>query len=96
MLSLQSCPTLCYPMDCSPLGASVPGIPRQEHWSELPFLSPVDLPDPGIKARYPELQAYSLQSELPGRPTKYTAYLYIDITGYLHYHESNIQCIVYI
>ena len=26
--SLQSCLTLCDPMDCSPLGASVPGIPQ--------------------------------------------------------------------
>ena len=24
--SLQSCPTLCYPMDCSPPGSSVHGI----------------------------------------------------------------------
>ena len=66
------------------------GLSRQEHWRELPFPSPADLPDPGIKARSPALQADSLPSELPGKPTKYTAYLYIDITGYLHYHESNI------
>ena len=25
------------------------GFPRQEHWSGLPFLTPGDLPDPGIK-----------------------------------------------
>ena len=25
------------------------GFPRQEHWSGLPFPSPGDLPDPGIK-----------------------------------------------
>ena len=25
------------------------GYPRQEYWSGLPFPSPVDLPDPGIK-----------------------------------------------
>ena len=25
------------------------GFPRQEHWSEVPFPSPGDLPDPGIK-----------------------------------------------
>ena len=24
--SLQSCPTLCNPMDCSPPGSSIPGI----------------------------------------------------------------------
>ena len=28
------------------------GFSRQEHWSGLPFLSPGDLPDPGIKPVY--------------------------------------------
>ena len=37
--SLQSCPTLCDPIDGSPPGSSVPGISRQEHWSGLPFPS---------------------------------------------------------
>ena len=39
--SFQSCPTLCDPIDGSPPGSSVPGIPRQEHWSGLPFPSPM-------------------------------------------------------
>ena len=39
--SLQSCPTLCDPIDGSPLGSPVPGILRQEYWSGLPFPSPV-------------------------------------------------------
>ena len=29
------------------------GFSRQEYWSELPFPSPGDLPDPGIKPRSP-------------------------------------------
>ena len=37
---------------------------RQEYWSELPFPSPGDLPNPGIElgtsAVYPALQADSL------------------------------------
>ena len=32
------------------------GFPRQEHWSGLPFPSPGDLPDPGIKPRFPALE----------------------------------------
>ena len=32
---------------------------RQEYWSELPFLPPGDLPDPGIKPESPALQADS-------------------------------------
>ena len=39
--SLQSCLTLCDPIDGSPPGSPVPGILRQEHWSGLPFPSPM-------------------------------------------------------
>ena len=45
LLVTKSCPT-CNHMDCSPLGSSVL---RQQYWSGLPFPSPGDLPDPGIK-----------------------------------------------
>ena len=38
---LQSCPTLCDPIDGSPPGSPVLGFSRQEHWSELPFPSPM-------------------------------------------------------
>ena len=41
---------------------------RQEYWNGLPFPSPWDLPNPGIKAWSPALQAYTLPSELPGKP----------------------------
>ena len=39
------------------------GFPRQKYWSGLPFPSPGDLPDPGIKLKppaSPALQADSL------------------------------------
>ena len=39
--SLQSCPTLCDPIDGSPLGSAFLGFSRQEHWSGLPFPSPM-------------------------------------------------------
>ena len=41
---------------------------RQKCWSGLPFPSPGDLPDPGIKPGSPALQEDFLQSELPGKP----------------------------
>ena len=44
------------------------GFSRQEYWSGLPFPSPGDLPDPGIKPRSPALQADALTSETPGKP----------------------------
>ena len=40
------------------------GFSRQEYWSGLPFLYPGDLPDPGIKPRFPALQADSLLIEI--------------------------------
>ena len=46
------------------------GFSRQEHWSGLPFPSPGDLPDPGIKPSSPALQVDSLLSEPPGKPQK--------------------------
>ena len=46
------------------------GFPRQEHWSGLPFPSPGDLSNPGIKPRSrPALQEDSLLTEPLGKPT---------------------------
>ena len=39
------------------------GFSRQEYWSGLPLPSPGDLPDPGIEAGSPTLQADALPSE---------------------------------
>ena len=58
--SLQSCPTLCDPIDGSPPGSPPLGFSRQEHWSGLPCPPPADLPKPGIKPGSPALQADSL------------------------------------
>ena len=41
--SLQSCPTLCDPIDGNPPGSPSLGFSRQEHWSGLPFPSPKTL-----------------------------------------------------
>ena len=41
---------------------------RQEYWNGLPFPSPGDLPDPGIKLGSPTLQADSLTCEPSGKP----------------------------
>ena len=40
---------------------------RQEYWSGLPFPSPGDLRDPGVKLGSPELHADYLPSEPPGK-----------------------------
>ena len=42
-------------------------LSRQEYWSGLPWPSPGDLPNPGIKPRSPALQADALPSGPPGK-----------------------------
>ena len=44
------------------------GFSRQEYWSGLPFPSPRDPPNPGIKLRSPALQTHALPPEPLGKP----------------------------
>ena len=60
------------------------GFPRQQYWSRLPFSSPGELPNPGIESRSPTLQADSLPSEPPGKPSKD-----------LHTHNSHLLCLIH-
>ena len=45
--SLQSCPALCEPMECSLLGSSVHWILQARILEWVACLAPGDLPDPG-------------------------------------------------
>ena len=63
----QSCLTLCDPIDRNLPGSSVHGIFQQEYWSVLPFPSPGELPNPGIKPRSPAFRADALPSDPPGK-----------------------------
>ena len=79
---LQSCPTLCDPMDCSchdcsQLGSSVQGILQA---SGLPCPSPGDLPDPGIKPTCfmsPALAGRFSTTSASGKP--YIIYIYTHV-----------------
>ena len=53
------------------------GFSRQEYWSGLPFPSPGDLLNPGIKPGSPTLQADFLPSVSPGKPRKDISYFQI-------------------
>ena len=66
--SAKSCPTLVTPWTVAHQAPLSMGFSKQEYCSGLPFPSPRDLPDPGIKPRSPALQAYSLPIELSGKP----------------------------
>ena len=73
----QSCPTLCDPLPHPTWTSAHQALlsmefSRQGYWSRLPFPSPGDLPDLGIKPGSPASQADALPSELPGKPYIFT------------------------
>ena len=63
-LIAKSYPTLETPWTINQQAPLSMGFSRQEYWSGLPFPSPGDLPNPGIEAGSPALQADSLPTEL--------------------------------
>ena len=68
-LVAKSCLTLLRPRGLY-LSVLLPmGFPRQKCWSGLPFPSPADLPDPGIKPVSPVLASGFFTTELPGKST---------------------------
>ena len=48
------------------------GFSRQQYWSGLPFPSPEDLPDPGIKPSSPALASGFFTAEPPGKPVYFS------------------------
>ena len=53
VLVVQSCPTLCDPMDSRRQAPLSMESFKQEYWSGLPLPSPGDLPDLGIEPKFP-------------------------------------------
>ena len=86
--SLQSCPTLCDPMDGSPPGSSVHGIfqARGLEWVACP--SPGNLPTQGSNSHLPvspASQEDSLCTEPPGKPIcVYTHYTHTHTHTHTH------------
>ena len=70
-LVTKSCPTLATPWTIAHQVPLSMGFSRWEYWSELPFPSPGDIPNPGIEPGSPALQAYSLLIELPSYSARY-------------------------
>ena len=66
-LVTKSCLTLATPWTVALQGPLSVEFSRQEYWSELPFPSPGDLPNPRTESRSPALQADSLLIELQGK-----------------------------
>ena len=68
------------------------GFSRQEYWSELPFSSPGDLPNPGIKLRSPALQADTLRSEPPGNLCKIVSNSSVNLRFEFEHHFKVVLC----
>ena len=85
----QSYPSLCDTMDCSPPGSSLHGILQAEYWSGLPFPSPGDPPNPGIKPRSPAWQTASSPSEPPGKPLLITDWVHIAVVRIWRTHKQH-------
>ena len=72
VLVTQLCPTLCDPMDCSPPDSSFHEFSRPEFFrSGLPFLTPGDLPNPGmepVSLPSPALAGRFFTTAPPGKP----------------------------
>ena len=69
-LVAKLCPTLVTPWTVAPEALLSMRFFRQEHWRELPFPPPGNIPNPGIKTQSPmssALQEDSLPSELSGK-----------------------------
>ena len=85
-LVAKSCLTLAIPWTVAYQAPLSMGFSRQEYWSGLPFPSPGDLPNPGIKPRSPALQADDLPTKLWGKPPViYLIIVYINNTYGIHY-----------
>ena len=66
-LVAKSCPALVTLWTIAREAPPSMGFSRQEYWSGLPFPSPGNLPNPGIKLSSPALLADSLPTEPPGK-----------------------------
>ena len=67
-LVTKSCPTLVILWTTALQAPLSMGFPRQKYWSGLPFLSPGDLPDPGIKPTSPAGRFFTTVP--PGKPQR--------------------------
>ena len=72
---LQSCPTLCNPMDCSLPGSSVHGILQAKILEWVAMISSRGLPNPGIKPT--SLMSPALAGEFSTTRATREAYIYI-------------------
>ena len=67
------------------------GFPRQEYWSELPFPSPGNLPDPEIESTSPAPAGGFLTTKPPGKPIHVHLDKWIRTNPYIQVHTQNSE-----
>ena len=89
VLVVQSCLTLCNPMDCSPPGSSIHGIfqARILEWVAMP--SPGGLPDPGIEPRSTVVIMFYIRSSDPVHLGTETCTLFTNLTLFPHIYPTH-------
>ena len=87
--------TLCDPVDCSLPGSSVHGIFQARIWSGLPFPSPGDLPDPGIKPVSPASAGRFFNTEPFGGPNcSVTCYSVLPESRLSFFRDSQVVLVI--
>ena len=74
---LQSCPTLCSPMDRSPPGSSVHGISQARTLEQVAMSPPGDLLKPGIEPTSPALTGGFFTMKPPGKPLAFDFFFFL-------------------
>ena len=85
--SLQACPTLCDPLDCSPPGSSVHGILQAKILDWVATLSsrgifPTQISNPNLLCLL-QWQASSLPTIPPGKPLLYMSHVQVFLQAYV-------------
>ena len=68
---------------------------KQEHWSVLPFSSPGDFPDPGIKATSPALAGRFFTTEPPGKSYIYMFFFRVFSLKVIYSSSCSTVCQLY-
>ena len=64
---------------------------RQEHWNRLPFSSPEDLSDPGIKPASPALAGGFLTTEPPGETIYLLQYINSSLINFFYLTTCSLK-----
>ena len=93
--SLQSCPTLCNPMDCNLPAFSVHGILQGRILKWVAMLSSRDLSNPGIKPISPESPALAgrfFTAEPPRKPIAILTMSLLNTSDHFYRREVHFRC----